>query len=364
MTGLTAALQTVSAVVDAKRNQPILGCVLLHKRGSHVKLTAADSAIQVSKELDADMRGGDVYVAVPARKLLDVLQVLDTQYLSMDERQGKLRVRGTNSRFTMQTMPAADFPLASTNIQFCAVISVELNSLRGLLDRVSFAMAIAGDMRTQLSGVRLRVEGKRMQLAACDGHRIALADAEICTEVPRQEVILPRRTVELLLRLLRADKGDGGHVQLGFAAAQAEFKFNGTRVLSQLLDGRFPELSSYVPADHPVSLTVDRHLLAACLRRSAVMSTAANARTMLSLDNGLLSMCSSGDGADEAAAELPVDYYGRPVRIGINPRYLLEALSVLTQDSVQLELKDERSPVLMRALKDDGFTHVLMPMRI
>ena len=236
MTDLTAALQAVSAVVDAKRNQPILGCVLLHKRGSEVKLTAADTTIQVSKKLDVDVRGGDIHAAVPVRKLLDVLQVLDTQHLSIDERQGKLHVRGASSRFTIQTMPAADFPLVSTNIPFGSVISVEQDSLRGLLERVSFAMAVAGDMRTQLCGVHLRIEGRRLQLAACDGHRLALADAKICTEVPRQEVILPRKTVELLLRLFRADRRDGrGRVQLRLAAAQAEFSFNETTVLSQLV---------------------------------------------------------------------------------------------------------------------------------
>src|SRR5690606_6840410 len=198
--------------------------VLLRKTGPSVQFTTSDLEIQIRTSTEMDGDAGNYTTTVGARKLIDILRTMPAdQTVSIESQQNKLVLKGGKSRFTLQSLPAEDFPLVQEAPSFGPAFSVPQKVLKNLMQPVSSAMAVH-DIRYYLNGILFVAEGKQLSLVATDGHRLAFASATLDVEVPRQEVILPRKTVLELQRLL-SDKE--GAIEMQFAANQAKFSFDG-----------------------------------------------------------------------------------------------------------------------------------------
>src|SRR5690349_16264872 len=203
-----AALQAVSGIVERRHTLPILANVLIRKNGPQIEFTTSDLEIQVRTSAELGGDAGTFAATVGARKLIDILRSMPAdQTVTLSSNQNKLTLQGGKSRFTLQTLPADDFPLVNEAAEFGPSFSVPQKTLKSLINQVHFAMAVH-DIRYYLNGILFVAEGKTLTLVATDGHRLALAQATLETEIPKQEVILPRKTVLELQRLLKDDKAD------------------------------------------------------------------------------------------------------------------------------------------------------------
>ncbi|MDO5653585.1 MAG: DNA polymerase III subunit beta, partial [Brachymonas sp.] len=249
------ALQSVAGVVERRQTLPILANILLHKQGDAIRLTASDLEIQIRTSESLGGEAGDFQTTVGARKLIDILRSMPAdQTVSLDVKDGKAVLKGGKSKFTLQTLPAEDFPLVQEAANFGPAFSVPQKTLKTLLAQVSFAMAVH-DIRYYLNGILFVAEGKTLSLVATDGHRLAFASAELDTEVPKQEVILPRKTVLELQRLL----GDSDEpLELQFASNQARFRFGKMEFVTKLVEGMFPDYYRVIPKDNKYSITLGR----------------------------------------------------------------------------------------------------------
>src|SRR5215212_781740 len=201
-----SALQAVAGIVERRHTLPILANVLVRKSGAQIEFTTSDLEIQVRTSAELDGDAGTMATTVGARKLIDILRSLPAdQIVTLSSAQNKLTLQGGKSRFTLQTLPSDDFPLVQEVADFGPVFSVPQRVLKGLINQVHFAMAVH-DIRYYLNGILFVAEGKNLTLVATDGHRLALAQATLDNDIPKQEVILPRKTVLELQRLLRDDR--------------------------------------------------------------------------------------------------------------------------------------------------------------
>jgi DNA polymerase-3 subunit beta len=181
---ILGALQAVSGIVERRHTLPILANVLLRKTGKQLEFTTSDLEIQVrtTQELGGD--DASFNTTVGARKLIDILRSLPTdQLVSLSAAQNKLTLQAGKSRFTLQTLPAEDFPLVNESVDFGPAFSVPQKTLRSLVNQVHFAMAVH-DIRYYLNGILFIAEGRQLTLVATDGHRLALAQATLDNEVP------------------------------------------------------------------------------------------------------------------------------------------------------------------------------------
>src|SRR5512145_762701 len=198
-----AALQSVAGIVERRHTLPILANVLLRKNGGRIQFTTSDLEIQVRTSAELGGDAGEFSTTVGARKLIDILRSMPAdQTVSLSSSQNKLTLQGGKSRFTLQTLPADDFPLVQEAADFGPMFSVPQKTLKLLINQVHFAMAVH-DIRYYLNGILFVAEGRSLTLVATDGHRLALAQATLDVEIPKQEVILPRKTVLELQRLLK-----------------------------------------------------------------------------------------------------------------------------------------------------------------
>ncbi len=190
-----AVLQSVAGIVERRHTLPILANVLIRKTGNALQFTTSDLEVQIRTTAELGGDTGDFTTTVNARKVIEVLRTMPgDQTVSLESQQSKMILKGGKSRFTLQTLPAEDFPLVQEAANFGPAFSVPQKVLKSLLGQVSFAMAVQ-DIRYYLNGILFVAEGTTLSLVATDGHRLAFASAQLDVEVPKQEVILPRKTV-------------------------------------------------------------------------------------------------------------------------------------------------------------------------
>lgn len=366
---LLSALQSVAGIVERRHTLPVLANVLLKKEGGSIQLTTSDLEIQIRTHAELGGDGGSFATTVGVRKLIDILRTMPAdQTVSLESQQEKLLLKGGKSRFTLQTLPAEDFPLVQEAPGFGPAFSVPQKTLKDLLGQVSFSMAVH-DIRYYLNGILFETDGKRLSLVATDGHRLAFTSATLDVEVPRQQVILPRKTVIELERLLSDAAAPEGEqapmIEMQFAANQAKFSFGGMEFVTKLVEGKFPDYNRVIPQSPKNSVTLGRAVLLACLQRTAIMTSDKFKGVRLNLEPGTLRIASSNAEQEEAVDELDIDYGGDAIEIGFNVTYLMDVLSTLKQqEMITIGLQDANSSALITLPGDDNFKYVVMPMRI
>jgi DNA polymerase III subunit beta len=356
-----SVLQSVAGIVERRHTLPILANVLIRKTGSSVQLTTSDLEIQIRTTAELDGDSGNFTTTVGARKLIDILRTMPAdQVVSLESNANKLILKGGKSKFTLQSLPAEDFPLVQEAANFGPVFSVPQKTLKDLLNQVSFAMAVH-DIRYYLNGILFVAEGKQLSLVATDGHRLAFANSTLDVEVPRQEVILPRKTVLELQRLLSDAEGA---IEMQFANNQAKFKFGGMEFVTKLVEGKFPDYNRVIPKNHKNAVTLGRVPLLASLQRTAILTSEKFKGVRLNIEPGTLRVASNNAEQEEAVDELDIDYGGDAIEIGFNVTYLIDALANMDQDMVKMELADSNSSALITIPENSTFKYVVMPMRI
>ena len=356
-----AVLQSVAGIVERRHTLPILANVMLRKSGNALQFTTSDLEIQIRTTAELGGDEADFATTVNARKLIDILRSMPSdQTVSLESSQDKLLLKGGKSRFTLQTLAAEDFPLVQEAASFGPTFSVPQKTLKSLLGQVAFAMAVQ-DIRYYLNGILFVAEGQQLSLVATDGHRLAFASATLDVEVPKQEVILPRKTVIELQRLL--SDADGA-IEMCFANNQAKFSFGAMEFVTKLVEGKFPDYNRVIPKNHHNSITLGRAPLLASLQRTAIMTSDKFKGVRLNVEPGTLRVASNNAEQEEAVDELDIDYSGDAIEIGFNVTYLIDALASMPQDMVKIDLQDGNSSALMTIPGNDSFKYVVMPMRI
>jgi DNA polymerase-3 subunit beta len=356
-----SVLQSVAGIVERRHTLPILANVLLRKTGTSIQLTTSDLEIQIRTTADLGGDTGNFTTTIGARKLIDILRTMPAdQTVSLESSQSKIILKGGKSKFTLQTLQAEDFPLVQESANFGPAFSVPQKTLKDLLGQVSFAMAVH-DIRYYLNGILFVAEGKQLSLVATDGHRLAFASATLDVDVPKQEVILPRKTVIELQRLL--SDADGA-IEMQFANNQAKFSFDGMEFVTKLVEGKFPDYNRVIPKNHKNKITLGRDALLKTLQRTAILTSDKFKGVRLNIDPGSLRVASNNAEQEEAVDELDIDYGGDSIEIGFNVTYLIDALTNMGQDMVNMELSDGNSSALFTVPDNATFKYVVMPMRI
>jgi DNA polymerase-3 subunit beta len=188
---LLAPLSAVSGIIERRHTLPILSNVLIDRADGTLAFLATDIEIQITARSTLAAGSDTKPLTVGARKLVDILRALpEGAEVTLQPQDKRLQVKAGNSRFTLQTLPAEDFPRLAKPAGDVARFALPQKALRRLLGLVQYAMA-QQDIRYYLNGLLVLVEDKQLRLVATDGHRLAYAAMALPSSLPRQEVIVP-----------------------------------------------------------------------------------------------------------------------------------------------------------------------------
>src|SRR5688572_7144880 len=199
-------LQAVIGVVERRQTMPVLANVLLSARENRLSITGTDLEVElVAASKVTVAQTGDV--TIPGRKLLDIFRSLpEKASVTLSTEGERVSVRAGRSRFTLSSLPAAEFPVIE-EINAQHVLQLPEQELRRLIDKTHFSMA-QQDVRYYLNGLLVETDGKVLRAVATDGHRLALCETELDTRASaQQQVIIPRKGVLELQRIL-VDRAD------------------------------------------------------------------------------------------------------------------------------------------------------------
>lgn len=357
-------LQHVVGAVERRQTSPILGNVLLEADNGYMTITATDSEIEMQARVDmhTDQSGS---TTVPARKLLEICRHLpESVRIDFSLTGEKAILKSGRSRFTLATLPAAEFPQVEA-LESPQKITVTAETLHQCIRNTAFSMA-QQDVRFYLNGLLLEIGSERLSCVATDGHRLAYSQCatEAEPETPVRAII-PRKSVTELVRLLGAAEQDTV-VDLSVTTQHLQIQVGGVRISTKLIDGRFPDYNRVIPIDGNKEIVVDCQSLKQCLTRASVLSNEKYRGVRVALKSGLLTISSNNPDQEEAIDELEVDYSGDSTEIGFNVTYLLDVLNILESELVRLILKDGNSSALLipEAEVNSDNKYVVMPMRL
>lgn len=357
---LLKPLQAVIGVVERRQTLPVLANVLVVAEGGVIALTATDLEVELAARVEAKVLEPG-RATLPARKLMDIVRNLPTAVrIQVTVDQDRAQIIAARSRFTLSTLPANDFPVVDA-ISDGQSLTLPQVQLRTLIDKTHFSMALQ-DVRYYLNGLLLELEKGIVRAVATDGHRLALSEAEVANAIEGQrQVIVPRKGIQELLRLL-SDNDDP--VQLELGANHIRVSLADTRFTSKLIDGRFPDYQRVIPAAADKVMEVDRENLRQALVRVSILSNEKYRGVRFNISQHELKIQSNNPEQEEAEEELAAQFDGQPIEIGFNASYLVEAISAVDEEVVEMVFVDANSSCLIRGKGNQTCKYVVMPMRL
>jgi DNA polymerase III subunit beta len=362
---LLEALTVASSVVQQRTPKPVLQCV---------KVTAADDRLTIAAtDLEVAIRYSDTQVQVeqpgetlvPADKFRDIVResVDDTLSIevSTDKEGGTFaNIRGQDSHFKIFTQKSADFPPVP-DFEGAADFELPGGHLKQLIGQTLFAAAKEPG-RYNFNGVLTVAKGKKISLVSTDGRRLAMANGNISSEkLPKEgaKVIIPSKALNLIDKLI-----DDPEESVGFQVRENQIIFHtsSATLTSNLVEGQFPPYDDVIPKDTDKKMTAATADFLSAIRRAALLTTDDSRGVRLHFSKKGLVLTSRSPEAGEATINFACKYEGSDMEIGFNPAFLTEALRVVDNDEISLELTAPNRPGLLRGGAD--FLYVIMPVNL
>lgn len=357
---LLAPLQQVVGVIEKRQTLPILSNVLIRLADNRLEFTGTDLEVQlVTQSVAESGEGGQI--TVPARKLLDICRLLpEGSAVNAECGADKLSLKSGRSRFSLSTLPAANYPAFDTG---SPDVELALSSrvLKKAMEKTLYAMALQ-DVRYYLNGLLLDLDGGTLRTVSSDGHRLAVYEERVegADWAPRQ-VIIPRKGVLELYRLL----GDQDEiVTLGIAPNNIRVLMGAVSFSAKLIEGRFPDFRRVMPRDVTKTLHIGKDAFKSALTRVAVLSTEKIKGVSLEAEGGTLKLQAQNPEHEEAEEELEVRLEGEGLSVGFNAAYLLDAVNNVDADEVRLSFTDAANSCLIEDPQSQKYKFIVMPMRL
>jgi DNA polymerase-3 subunit beta len=366
---LAKGLAIVGRAVATRSTLPVLSNVLMATDEGRLKLSATNLEIGINCWIGAKIVE-DGATTVPARLLTDFVNSLPPERIDgqLVTRTQTLNLKCTRYEANIKGIDAQEFPLILALSEDTG-IELEPTTLREIINHVSFAAAV-DESRPVLTGVLADISGNRLTMAAADGFRLSVRSTELSGEAPASaSIIIPARALQELARV-SVEESNPVRMTIAPNRSQVFFRMTDIDLVSQLIEGTFPDYKQIIPKSYATHTVVDAaELLKAVKIASFFARDAANivrlriAPAEQDMGGRLTVMATSaelGDNVSEADAAVE----GEPIEVAFNAKYLIDVLSVITKPQVTLETSAPSSPGVIKPVGDENFVHVLMPMHI
>ncbi|CAN4265143.1 DnaN DNA polymerase sliding clamp subunit (PCNA homolog) [Methylophilaceae bacterium] len=357
---LLKPLTSVTSIVEKRHTLPILSNLLLEVKQNKIHLTATDLEMQISLTVDS-ATSGDFSTTLSAKKLLDICRSLpDNAEINMSTAESRITLKAAKSRFNLQTLPAADYPVMTKTQANSTLVVLAQRELKDLLKQVEFAMA-QQDIRYYLNGLLFEIAANKLNIVGTDGHRLSFTSTELKQNYEKQDVILPRKTVVELIKLLDDSEDE---VQIELASNQVNFSFANLKLISKVIDGKFPDYNRVIPVGHQNTFSVERLNVLLAMQRASILSNEKYRGIRMVLSNNNLKLISTNSDQEEAEEEMEINYSGDALDIGFNVTYLIDVLNNTNSDQANFSFADANSSCLITIPNNPNYKYVVMPMRI
>ena len=364
---LNRGLNIVGKAVATRTTLPITNNVLLATDQSRLKLVATNLEVAISCWIGAKIEEEGT-ITVPARLLTDFVNSLPGEKvdISLTPSTKTLELRCARFEARISGNDAKDFP-PIPKVDEGAAIKIDVEALRQGINRVAFAAATE-ESRPVLTGVDAQFEDDLLTLAAADGFRLAVYKLPLPAKVTEKaEVIIPARTLAEVSRLA-AEQEEPVEITVNPNKSQALFKLKNIEIVSQLVQGSFPQYSQLIPQSHNTRVVLDVAAFSRAAKTASIFARDGSGivRIVISkgeeLTPGKVTISARSEEIGDDVGEIDAVVEGEDAKIAFNGKYLVDVLSVLHEPEVALEMTNPSSPGVLRPVGTDNYIHVVMPM--
>ena len=363
-TTLANRLTALSKVFNSKNSLPILDCYLFEVNDNQLTITASDSENVMTTQIQLDESDGNGTFAVNNRNILDAVKELPEQPLTLDVDMSTyaIKVIYMNGMYNFTAQSGDEFPRMQPLNDSAAAITIESKTLANDIAHSIFATANE-ELRPVMNGIYFDLKEDSLAIVASDGHKLVRTlNKNIKSEKP-MSFILPKKPATLLKNVLQKTEDD---VIIRFDDRNANILFPEGTLACRLIEGRYPNYNSVIPQDNPNLLTVDRMVLASVVRRVLPFASDSSQQIRLHIETGKAVISSEDiDFYTSAKEEIVCDYNGMPMDIGFKGTSLMEILTNLDGEEVELKLADPSRPCLIiptNQPENEDVLMLIMPM--
>ena len=351
---LTRALNTVSKAVSIRTTIPILKGILLTVKGNELTVTASD--LDLSIETKMEVQAAEEGSAVVSSKLFsEIVRKLPNAVLQIEEADGKMEISCLGSHFSIVSLPADEFP-AIGMVNQLSKIGVKKDSLKDLIKKTTFAASI-DEKKGILVGCLLKFAEGKLEMAALDGFRLAVANCDMPSE-EEKSVVIPARILAEIQKILMEE------VSLVLDDKKAEIITKETRIVARLLEGEFIKYNDIIPKTYKTRCLVNREELLSGIERASLLSKEGkNNLIKMDIANGKIEITSRSEEGNSKES-IVCESEGDELVIGFNSKYVSDALKAVGDEEIVMEMSSPVSPCLIKPVEGDSFTYLVLPVRI
>lgn len=358
---LAERLGLIQGIAERRATMPILSHVLVLVSKGKIKLSATDLETTIITWFDASEVTKEGSLALPARKLYEIIKELPQGEIEIEDIGNHwLEIRSPSATFKIAGLPSEDFPLIP-EVSSENLFSVESSVMDEMIAKTLYAVS-PDDLRRNLAGIYFEKVGKQsIRLVATDGHRLSLVEKDIGKEINlKRNFVVPKKGVSELRKMLKlSDNVSIGCGKNDFIAAGEEFT-----LIIRLIDAEFPDYKQVIPEVTKMTLQVKQSEFLSAIRRVSILSAEKTKSIKMKVADKTMTLASVSPEIGEAKEVVPIDYNGDSVELGFNARYLMDALEVMNEDTVQMGITDELSPAVIKPVGESVYVSVIMPMRV
>ena len=364
---LNRGLSIVGRAVATRTTLPITNNVFLATDQSRLKLIATNLEMAISCWIGAKVEEEGA-ITVPARLLTEFISSLpsDKINISLSPKTKTLELKCARFEARISGVDAKDFPPIPT-VDEGITTKVEVEALRQGISQVVFAAATE-ESRPVLTGIDAEFDGDLLTLAAADGFRLAVYKLPLLNPVSQKtEVVIPARTLAELNRLI-ADQQEAIEITVNPNKSQALFRLKNSELVSQLVQGTFPQYAQLIPQSYTTRAVVDVAQFLRATRTASIFARDGSGIVRLvmapggELTPGKVTISARSEEIGDDVGDIDAIVDGEESKIAFNGRYLIDVLSVLRESQVALETTNPSSPGVIRPVGVDNYIHVVMPM--
>lgn len=352
-------------IVEKRNTMPILVNVLLDAEDNHLKVFATNLEVSLKDEVSSIVvENGKV--AVNAKSLFDIIKELPEGEVELSKQDNNwLKITKDKSVFNIVGISPEEYPVFPT-FSTSNFTSIDSLVLKEMIEKTIYSVS-NDETRYHLNGVyfekNIEAGQTNYKMVATDGHRLSLVSREINSSNTGDEagVIIPRKGLTEIRKLLDSVEGE---FEMAIEGSQLIVKYESTVLMIRLIEGKYPNYKQLIPQNLSENVKVKRDSLLASLKRVSLLSNQKSKGVTLNISKNKLEITSNNPELGDAKEELDIEYSGKNMKIGFNAKYILDVLSSIDEEEIDLSLKDQLSPGIMQPLKDPNYTCVIMPMRI
>ena len=365
---LAKGLSIVSRAVASRSTLPVLGNILIATDQSRLRLSATNLELAITCWIGAKIEE-EGSTTLPAKTFTDIVSTLPQGPVDMNlnVRMQSLNVRGGTFNNDVKCIDAQEFPIIP-QADMAHSINLNVADLREMIEHVVFAAA-TDDARPILTGILVKVDGGTVTFAATDGFRLSVRTAHLSSPASQPvSAIIPARALAELGRVA-GEQEEAALMTLPPGRGQVIFHLKDVELVSQLIEGAFPDYEHIVPRSYTTRTVMSTESFRKACRAADIFAreNAHTARFKITpggeLQPGLVEITAQAaeTGSNETSVDATIE--GEGLEISFNVKYLVDALNVMSTDNVALETAASTSPGVVRPIGRDDYLYVVMPMR-